>query len=149
MNLELLKQELIHFEGYKNTVYKDSVGLLTAGIGHLLPQDGTYTEGQEIGLDKIQAWFCQDIQTATTRLQNIIGQSTMDDIDEFRQRVLVQLTFNLGNRFAGFRNTIKCIHNADWTGAADNLKDSYWYNQVGNRGPETCNALINGKYSWE
>ena len=47
-------------EGYRNHVYADVKGLLTVGIGHLLPQDGTYSVGDYFTDDQVQQLFVSD-----------------------------------------------------------------------------------------
>ena len=147
MDLDKLKSEIIRFEGIRNTIYRDTLGNLTGGIGHRIePNDGVWTEGEQIDEVVINSWYCADSQTAIQRTQQILGQSTWNEIDSFRQRVLVQVVFNLGYNFTQFRQTIQCIHNLDWEKSSQNLMNSEWYNQVGIRGELTCNALINGQY---
>lgn len=148
MNHTLLREELIFFEGLKYQTYNDSEGLLTGGIGHLIqPGDGFTQPNQQISARIVEEWFCKDTALAIDRCKNIIGVDTFNSLDEVRQRILVNLTFNLGNRLAGFKKFIAALKAKDFVKAAAELKDSKWYVQVGRRGPITCNAMINGFYS--
>ena len=56
------RKELIGFEGYKNTVYLDTEGNPTAGIGHKLPA-GTKV-GKAVTDAQIQEWYSQDTNRA-------------------------------------------------------------------------------------
>src|ERR1035437_9392710 len=47
-------------EGYRNHVYPDDTGKLTVGIGHLLPQDGSVSEGDYYTDQQIQDLFNAD-----------------------------------------------------------------------------------------
>lgn len=59
-----------------------------------------------------------------------------------RRNALIDFLFNVGiGTAATFKNTIAAINRGDWSAAADGLKKSAWYKQVGNRGPEIV-ALV-------
>jgi lysozyme len=50
------------------------------------------------------------------------------------QGVLANMAFNLGvNGLKEFHNTLALVQSGDYGKAADALKDSLWYTQVGNR----------------
>jgi lysozyme len=144
MDLVALKNEIQRYEGYRNVVYLDTLGNPTVGIGHL---DRNLVVGSSVTDDQIANFFNQDSANAISICTRIFN--TWDSIDEFRQRVLVQLAFNLASKLAEFHNMLACIQTQDWQGAANELQNSLWFTQVGSRGPETCSALINGVYPWE
>lgn len=143
MNNELLKSELIHFEGYKTVVYMDTMGNPTVGIGHM---DKHLIPGTICSASQIEAFYEQDVADAITTANKFIDMSTLDDC---RQRVIVQLAYNMGYRLMQFVEFKIALVKQDWNGAAEQLVNSEWYGEIGERGPETCNAIINGKYSWE
>jgi lysozyme len=136
MNLIELKKELIHFEGYRTVVYKDSLGLPTCGIGHM---DKQLLVGTTISADLIDAWYEKDIRNAIAIADRFCDMSILDDV---RQRTIVQLAFNLGNRLFDFKQFQAAVKSLDWPKAVECLKDSKWYTQVGRRGPETCATLL-------
>jgi len=147
MNLQFLKEELIRYEGRKQVVYLDTLGLKTAGIGHLLVgAERDMNVGQSITDEQIDKWFDADVIRCTHIAKNCV--KNFDQIDDTRQRVLCQLAFNMGNKLSGFVNTLKHIEAGEFKLAADELQNSKWFGQVGNRGPETCFALRTGLYGW-
>jgi lysozyme len=51
------------------------------------------------------------------------------------QRVLLDMSYNLGKpRLAGFKNMLSAVQQRDFQKAADEMVDSLWYDQVGDRG---------------
>jgi len=147
MNLDLLKEELIRYEGRKKAVYLDSLGLKTAGVGHLMiGADRELPVGHTIADSVIDIWFDADILRSTHIARSCV--KNFDQLDDARQRILTQLAFNMGNRLLGFKKTLALIEQNKFTEAADELQNSKWFTQVGRRGPETCYALRTGYYGW-
>lgn len=142
MNESKLKEELIRYEGLRMDVYLDSVGLPTVGIGHM---DKNMLVGAVYSPSQVDALYQKDVQNALKIAKQVCD---FDQLDEVRQRVLIQLCFNLGNRILGFTKTIAALKARDFKRAADELQDSKWFTQVGRRGPETCYALRTGAYGW-
>ena len=147
MNLQLLKEELIRYEGREQKVYLDTLGLKTAGVGHLLlSADRELPVGHIIADSVIDKWFDADIIRSTYIAKSCV--TNFDQLDDTRQRILIQLAFNMGNRLLGFKKTLALIEQSKFAKAADELQDSKWFTQVGRRGPETCYALRTGLYGW-
>lgn len=62
----------------------------------------------------------------------------------FAQSVLVDIIYNLGyDRLRKFVNTLDAFKNHDWTEAANGLRNSIWFKQVGARGKELVARLEN------
>ena len=142
MNIELLKKELIRYEGYSSKVYLDTMGLPTVGVGHMnknMVVGSVYTPRQ------IDDLFVQDIANAVK-----IVDSLKLNLDEVRYRVLCNLCFNLGNKIMQFQHFLAACRQQDYVTAANELRNSAWFGQVGlHRGSETCYAIQYGKYEWE
>lgn len=143
MNTTLLKQVLIRHEGYRTTVYKDSLGLPTCGIGHLILARDNLTVGATVTDAQVEKWYEADAARSALIARQFVP--TLDSLDDTRQIVLVSLAFNMGTRLGGFHNTLAAIAAQEWSAAATELQNSKWYTQVGRRGPELCAALKTGK----
>ena len=143
MNDTLLRQELINFEGYKEVVYLDTKRLPTGGIGHM---DRNMIPGTLLSTDQINNWYQNDVANAIAVCKKIPCWATLD---EFRQRILVQLAFNMGRKLLGFTHMITALTKGDFDTAATELQASEWYSEVGRRGPISVAALRNGYYNWE
>jgi lysozyme len=139
-----LKQILIFFEGNKNITYLDSRGLATGGCGHLMLSGDLvkYPVGAVIPDWQIGYWLQNDIIRSTFIAKQIFPN--YNTLDEVRQQALISLAFNLGNRIGGFIHFIAAVEDQDWQEAAKQIQQSLWFQQVGERGPITRDAIKNG-----
>ena len=120
----LIDQLRIH-EGVEKTVYNDSEGIPTIGVGRNLRDRG-------LSDDEIDYLLSNDIDIVVNELDKVMPW--WRDLDEVRQRVLCDLVFNLGMpRFSGFKKSISYMKQQMWDQAADELLDSKWARQVGRR----------------
>lgn len=140
---EKLRAELIRDEGLRLQSYRDTLGNPTIGVGHCLQRGEAFTAiSREFALELLNA----DIQIAERRLSNIFP--TWRELDDVRQRGLLNLTFNLGYRLADFTRFLHAAKSGDWEKAADQLIQSRWYKQVRLRGPRVVHAIRTGT-EWE
>lgn len=129
MNRELLERELVRDEGKRLIAYRDSVGLWTIGIGHLLGKEERMIEITEA---ECHALFQADVDAAEMIARGVLlTYSTLDDV---RQRVIVNMAFNLGRvRLGGFAKFFAALASGDWNEAGRQMMDSRWATQVGAR----------------
>ncbi len=147
MNNTLLKQILIRHEGRITKVYKDTLNLKTAGVGHLLlGADRDLEVGTAVSDKQIDTWFENDISRSIWIAKSLIPE--LDSLDDVRQVVLVSLCFNMGNRVANFQKMLTAVHLKRWDEAAAQLQDSTWFKQVGHRGPELVEGLRTGAFGF-
>lgn len=138
-NLDKLRNELIRDEGLRLTAYRDSLGNLTIGVGHLILRGETFTTMTH---EQAMALLDSDIALAERRLSNIFP--SWRSLDEVRQRAFLNLTFNLGYKLADFKRFLHAAKSEDWEKAADHLIQSRWYKQVKLRGPRIVYAIRTG-----
>lgn len=136
--LQRIKEDIERHEGNVNYVYLDHLGYKTMGIGHLIRQsepEYLLKVGQGVSKEAIDKYFDNDLRIAIDDAQRIFG-----DLNEHPQdviRVLVNMSFNLGYpRLNKFVKMKQAIAQKNYLRAADEMKDSRWYTQVGRRGPE-------------
>lgn len=135
MNRVELKKELIRDEGLKLKAYKDSVGIMTIGCGHNLEQPITEAAAMAI-LD-------DDISTVEAGLDRAFPW--WRGLSEVRQRVMVNLGFNLGIvRLMGFKRTLEAMQDGDFTLAANEMLESKWATQVGQRARRLASMMRSG-----
>lgn len=137
-----LKQDLIRDEGLRLESYKDSVGLWTIGVGHLL---GTEQRMVKITNIEAMALLDSDIVTAEHVLDGWIP--LWADLDEVRQRALINFCFNLGNRVLQFNDTRVAILAQNWMSVGSHMLDSKWAKQVGARADRLARMMSIGKDS--
>lgn len=136
--LRKIKEDVERHEGNVPYVYLDHLGYKTMGIGHLIRQsepEYLLKVGQGVSKEAIDEYFENDLRIAIDDARRIFG-----DLNEHPQdviRVLVNMSFNLGYpRLNKFVKMKEAVAQKNYLKAADEMKDSRWYTQVGRRGPE-------------
>jgi lysozyme len=137
VDITKLKAELARDEGLRLKPYLDSVRKLTIGYGRNLTDVGISLEEAAYLLDADVARAVKDLDDALP---------WWIKLDEVRQRVLVNLTFNVGIfGVLGFVNTLKFIETGLYEAAADAMMKSLWANQVGPRAVRLAEMMRTGK----
>jgi len=128
---------LIKHEGFKRHVYKCTAGKNTIGVGRNLDDVGLSDE-------EIMCLLSNDIR----RCKNDLNRNFewFPELNEVRQMALIDMCFNLGiSRLKRFKNMIAALSMGDYGKAADEAKDSAWYDQVGSRAVEVCAMIRHGR----
>lgn len=131
-----LRAQLTLHEGRRVYPYMDTTGHLTVGVGHNLTGRGLPDTVIDLLLDEDIAgtWA---ILTASLPW---IGQ-----LDEVRQRVLMDMAFNLGVAgLLSFRQTLAAVQRGDFVAAARGMLDSKWARQVGPRADRLALMMATG-----
>lgn len=122
--MTLIEQLLLH-EGIRLKPYKDTVGKLTVGVGRNLADKG-------LTKDEALYLLTNDIADATAECRRYI--EFFDTLDEVRQRVLIDMAFNMGiHGVLGFKTTLGHIAAGRYDAAAESMLQSKWATQVGRR----------------
>lgn|SRR5574337_1187211 len=145
INLQALRCQLSIHEGVKNIVYKDTMGLLTGGIGHLLLSTETkiFPLGTKLSDAQINTWYQQDSQIAINAAQSLLG-SYWSNLSEIRMRAIADLAFNLGkSKLSGFIHFLSAMKCNNFLEAGHQLQNSIWWRQVGRRGTDIYTMIVN------
>lgn len=152
MDMKLMIDELRRDEGERLKSYRDSVGLWTVGTGHLIdPTHGAdpapfgrdLRNGAMITTEESAELLSRDIASKMAELDRKL--SWWRELDEVRQRVILNMAFNLG--VAGlltFKNTLAFIRQGDYAGAARNMLASKWATQVHDRANRLAQMMEHG-----
>jgi lysozyme len=139
----ILAYELAEDEAFRTTSYLDTKNNWTIGIGHLL---GKSSEFANITWSptRVMITFMQDMNSAISYTHQQIH--TFDQLSHVRQRVLVNMMFNLGpNRFSGFINTINAINSLDYYRTYLEMLDSKWAREdVPQRATRLADRMLHG-----
>ncbi|MGB0823694.1 MAG: glycoside hydrolase family protein, partial [Alphaproteobacteria bacterium] len=112
-------------------------GRLTIGVGRNL---------EDLGITTDEAMFllANDVERCCAELDLAVPWwRTLDDV---RQRVLVNMVFNLGiRRFLGFKKMLRHAAAQAWDLAADEMLDSRWAVQVGMRAKTLSDMMRSGQ----
>lgn len=140
-----VKEDLIKHEGYKDEIYLCTEGVPTFGIGHAIKEhdiEYTWPVGTPVEKDRIDQCFNDDFEDACKDCDSLF--ENFADLPAQVQRVLVNMAFNVGrNRLGKFKKMIAAVNEGNFEEAANQMVDSKWYNQVGNRSVELENWMRN------
>lgn len=135
MMIKELMEEMIEHEGYVSSIYRDSLGFKTVGVGHLVVYgDPEYLmeEGAEVDEARIAMYFYRDVAIAIEACFEHIPN--FDTHPKAVQEVLINMMFNLGRpRLMRFKNMMAALNKRDYITAASEMVDSKWYGQVKRR----------------
>lgn len=138
MNRERLKKRLEIDEGKRPSIYLDTVGKWTGGIGRNL-SDRAFSE------DEIQLMLSNDITQAIKDVRQLVPG--YDQLDDVRQEVLTNMSFNLGyTRLAGFKKFLAAVNASEFAEASLEMLDSKWAKQVGERAQRLSKAMRMGTF---
>lgn len=142
------KAMTMRHEGVRYEPYKDSLGLWTVGVGHLIGDGRTLPAAwnRKFSHEEVMALYDKDYEEHKKAAQsNVPGFNKFDSLGK---AALVDLTFNMGPGWAKkFPNTSRKLEAGDSQGAAAGLMDSLWYQQVKSRGPTIVEMVKNSKVS--
>tara|TARA_R100001086_G_scaffold244804_1_gene174990 strand:+ start:788 stop:1252 length:465 start_codon:yes stop_codon:yes gene_type:complete len=138
LNLLKLSDQLILHEGMECFPYVDTVGKTTIGVGRNLTDRG-------LSQAECRYLLANDIDISINELERSFNW--FSKLDDTRQAALVDLHFNLGiNRLKTFKKTLRlieeCMLGDDlWDKVAEELLDSKWATQVGQRAQTLARML--------
>lgn len=148
---EKIKQMVIANEGWKNKVYKDSRGLWTIGVGHLIgdgkkmpfEENGIkFTKDTELSNQQVRELFEKDFGEHLKLAEKAPG---WDKANEAGKAGLIDLTYNMGGYwYTKFKKAATLLSDGKFKEAADEFKKSAWYKQVGERAPATVSLIRSG-----
>ena len=130
-----LVKDLIRHEGHRRHLYEDTAGVMSIGVGYNI---------QERGLpDHVIAVLLEEtIKEAESELLRVYPKSAQ--LTKNRQEVLINMMFNLGApRFLMFRRMLEALTQGDYALAAEEMLDSRWAEQVGQRAIELAGRMRN------
>lgn len=138
MDLKDFEAHLVWAESEVLSLYKDSVGILTIGVGHNIEEKGISKAVSRLMLK-------EDIQSVVDDCRTL---AYWDNLDSVRQLVIADMVFNLGlSRFLRFKRMNAALVKEDYVLAAAEMTDSKWYKQVGRRASKLRTAMISGEWN--
>ena len=81
---DTLREQVRHHEGIRTSMYLDSLGKATIGIGHLiLPHERErYAEGVEITMEEVEELFDIDLNRAAAGADELIAEKIGHDLPQ-------------------------------------------------------------------
>lgn len=137
-----IEEQLILHEGLRERAYIDTLGNWTVGVGYNLSARGIAPLRRLLGRafpatfsrvvlsrDEALTVLLADIKRVETSVRK--AWPYYDKLSPIRQRVALDMAFNLGHRAAGFKRAIAAAEREDWPGVVSELYKSRWAYQVG------------------
>jgi lysozyme len=143
-NLKRLIAELRRDEGVRYSVYKDTKGIDTVGVGHNL-QAKPLPAGWKCPLNdtQVDSLLDDDLEDVFHDLDRNLPWWT--DLNDVRQRVICNMAYNLGiTKLLGFRNTLVFMRQGKYDAAADGMLASAWATQVKGRALRLADMMRKG-----
>ena len=115
-----LKQE----EGFRSHYYKDSSGFLTIGYGYNLDK----------GMSERVASALLELMVEEKVIELKAAIPFWNNLSQERKDVFVDMAYNMGTSgLLKFKNMFKAAEQGDIESVCNEMKNSAWYSQVGNR----------------
>tara|TARA_R110000787_G_C13207651_1_gene424781 strand:- start:15 stop:500 length:486 start_codon:yes stop_codon:yes gene_type:complete len=158
-NASYFLDKLVEHEGLVLTVYKDTLGIDTIGIGRNLKDRGISKEELEYldipnmdvvyehGLTEADARYLalNDIAIVENELCRV--HTCVENLDSVRQLILMDMAFNMGvPRLCKFKLMWNAIHEQNFEAASREMLDSRWARQVGGRARKLSDAMARGEF---
>lgn len=106
---------LVGLEGFKVEAYKDTKGLWTIGVGHLILPGEHYLLKELLSNERVEELLANDLEKYETTVNHTIH----NDVTQYQFDALVSFCFNIGCN--GFRNSTvaRVINNGEFNKVAD------------------------------
>lgn len=139
-----LIQQLKRDEGEVLHVYRDSRGILTAGVGHNCEAHNEgLSEGDPITQQQSDFWLEQDSESACDQLHSHLPWT--DNLDDVRRGALQNMTFNMGvGKLIQFHRMLTYLEDKNYTLASSEMLNSLWARQVGDRAKRLSKQILSG-----
>lgn len=128
-----------HAEGFERKAYRDTGGVLTIGVGHVILPHEHHLRDATLTDEQIRRLLANDITVA----ENTVKRMVTVKLNQNQFDVLVDFVFNVGA--AKFRSStlLKKLNAGDYKGAADEL--NRWVYDEGKVQPGLVNRRREGR----
>ena len=140
--IEQLTAQLRRDEGTKETAYKDSLGLLTIGVGRLID---SRKPGAGLRPDEIDYLLKNDIADRVQALTKALPWFVA--LDDARHGVLINMAFQLGTAgLLEFKSTLALVSAGKYAEAAMQMLKSKWATQTPARAKRLAEQMKTGEW---
>src|SRR5690349_12960259 len=112
---------LIQWEGKRNRVYKDSAGIDTIGVGHVVSNGETYLTD-----DQIEQYFIEDIG----KFEKFVSDHVCVPLTQNQFDALVSFCFNVGTRAFENSTLIEYLNRGEYDTVPTQLRR---WNKIGSK----------------
>ena len=133
MNMIRLMKSVKQHEGFRNSVYKDTLGKRTVGYGHLCVEDH-WEDNREYTIPELERVLEADLNNAVQGAESLLRDGPV--LDDLAQELIVEMIFQLGKTgVSKFKNMWKALQQEppQYDVAATEMLDSRWAKQTPRR----------------
>ena len=132
--MEEIKQRIKEHEGYRDTVYSDSLGFATIGYGHLVLPTDNFVEGVEYSKEELDAVFDKDFEIALSSADELLADIDPNEKFTTIRGLICEMCFQLGKpRVSKFKKMWEALKKQDYGEASFQMMDSRWAKQTPSR----------------
>ena len=143
MGYHNLKERIKSNEGFSSKPYKDQLGYLTIGYGHLILPNENILLKKQIHKKELEEIFEKDFNKALSKFNNTFKSFTLN---EKESDLLIEMIFQLGIKGClKFKNLIKNIRKKNKHLVCFDMMDSLWYKQTPNRVKALIKTFLNNE----
>ena len=130
-NIQKLKSRIKKNEGFRNTSYKDQIGNLTIGYGHLIKKKDKIKINKKYTKKHLSHLFEEDFKQAFVDFKKKYSKFRFSKNIE---NVIIEMIFQLGiKKTLQFKKFNKHLKKKEIHMASLEMLDSLWYKQTPNR----------------
>ena len=138
-----LKKRIKLNEGFSLKPYKDQLGYLTIGYGHLILSNEKLLLKKQIHKKELEEIFERDFKKA---LSNFNSTFKLFTSDKKEAELLIEMVFQLGTKGClKFKNLIKNMRKGNKHLVCLDMMDSLWYKQTPNRVKNLIKTFLNNE----
>ena len=142
MSKDTLKEKIKIHEGFRDTIYLDTLNKKTIGYGHLIVHEDKFVEGKAYPKKELEALFDKDFEKGWNLMVQFCEVNNLRSISDDAKEILCEMIFQMGYSGVGkFKNMIKALQNRDYTKASIEMLDSRWAKQTPNRAKELSDHM--------
>ena len=143
MGYQNLKKRIKLNEGYSPKPYKDQLGYLTIGYGHLILSNEKILLKKKIHKKELEEIFEKDFKKALSNFNSTLRSFTSNKKEK---ELLIEMIFQLGIKgFLKFKNLIKNMKKGNKHLVCLDMMESLWYKQTPNRVKTLIEIFLNNE----
>ena len=139
--MESVMQRIKNHEGFRDTVYKDTLGKRTVGYGHLCVEDH-WEDGKKYTVAELDRIFEQDFHKAENSASKLYKKCV---IDKTAKEIIIEMCFQLGpGNVAKFKKMWVALKESppNYKEASVQMLDSRWAKQTPGRAKEMSDHMM-------
>ncbi len=140
MSYQNLKKRIKINEGFSTKPYKDQLGHITIGYGHLVLSNEKKLLAKKVKKKELENLFQEDFKKA---LKNFNTHLKVFSSNKKEAELLIEMVFQIGIKgVLKFKNLLSYMKNKKTHLVCFEMMDSLWYKQTPNRVKKLINVFL-------